>query len=349
MKSATANLRWIVALALLAGFSNPVHSTEEDFFKGATVRLIIGTSSGGAQDLWGRFVARYLGRQIPGNPEVVVQNMPGAGTVIAANHIYNLAKPDGLTLGLVNPAIYIDQLLNAKEVKFDWARFSWVGSPERIDQVLFMRADAPFQALEDIRKAAEPPRCAATGRSTAGYYFPRLLEEALGTKFQMVVGYGGGGDMDLAIEKNEVICRAGTVSAFVSREPTVSWLKSGFVRPLVQSGTERFSRLSTVPTIYELMDAEKTPDSTKRFVRAMLASGDLGRPFIAPPEMASGRLKVLRDAFMRTMRDPELLDEAKKRKWDINALSGDKLETLAKEVITQPPEVIGRMKKLLGK
>ena len=115
-------------------------------------------------------------------PTVVVQNMPGAGTIIAANHVYNIAKPDGLTLGLVNPAVYIDQLLRATEVKFDWPKFSYIGSPERIDQVLFMRADGPYKTLEDIRKAAEPPRCAAQARTTPSYFFPKLIEEGLGLK-----------------------------------------------------------------------------------------------------------------------------------------------------------------------
>jgi tripartite-type tricarboxylate transporter receptor subunit TctC len=121
-------------------FSDVAHATSHEFFKGKTVRLVVGNSPGGAMDDWGRFVAQHLGRHIPGGPEILVQNMPGAGAVIAANYIYNVAKPDGLTLGLINPANYIDQLMEAKEVKFDWPKFSWIGSPERIDQFyLFAR------------------------------------------------------------------------------------------------------------------------------------------------------------------------------------------------------------------
>ena len=252
------------------------------FFKGKTIRLVVGTSTGGAQDEWARFIAPHLGRNIPGSPDVVVQNMPGAGTVIAANHIYNIAKPDGLTLGLVNPAIYVDQLLASKEIKFDWPKFSWLGSPERIDQVLFIRTDFPQKTLDELRKAPEAPKCAATGRSGAGYFLPKLLEEGLGLKVQMVVGYGGGGDMNLAMEKGEVQCRAGTVSAYVGREPTRTWIKTGFVRALVQSGTKRYSKLPDVPTIYELMEKYKTPDATKRVAKVLLSSGDLGRPFLVP-------------------------------------------------------------------
>jgi tripartite-type tricarboxylate transporter receptor subunit TctC len=320
----------------------------QEFFKGKSITILVGNSVGGAQDDWARFIAQHLGRHIPGNPSIIVQNMPGAAGVVAANHIYNIAKPDGLTLGMVNPAIYTDQLLGAKEIRFDWPKFGWIGSPERIDQVLFMRTDTPYKTLEDIRKAAEPPRCASLARSGLGYFLPRLMEEGLGLKFQIVAGYGGGGEMNLAIEKGEVVCRAGTVSAYVAREPTRTWIKNGFVRALVQSGAKRFSKLPEVPTIYELLDAHKAPDATKRVARVMLSSGDLGRPIMAPPATPADRIKILRDAFAKSMSDPALLAEAKKRNWDIDVLNGEELEAVAKEVMVQPPEVIERVRKILG-
>jgi tripartite-type tricarboxylate transporter receptor subunit TctC len=329
-------------------FAVGARAASDEFFKGKTIRLVVGTSVGGAMDDWGRFMAPHLGRNIPGNPDILVQNMAGAGTVIAANHIYNVAKPDGLTLGLVNPAIYIDQLLGAKEVKFDWPKFSWIGSPERIDQVLFIRTDVPYKTLDDLRKAAEPPRCAALARNGLGYFLPKLLEESIGLKLQMVVGYGGGGEMNLAIEKGEAHCRAGTVSAYVGREPTRTWIKTGFVRALAQSGAKRYSKLPEVPTIYELMDAYKTPEATKRLAKVMLSSGDLGRPFMGPPGLPGDRVKVLREAFMKTMSDPALIADANKRKWDLDPLGGEELETISKEIMVQPPEVVQRIKKLLA-
>ncbi len=344
MKSIIGALATLISLALLGG---QVHADGGDFFKGKIIRVVVGNSSGGAMDDWGRFIAQHLGRHIPGNPEVIVQNMPGAGAIIAANYIYNVAKPDGLTVGLVNPANYIDQLLSSKQVKFDWPKFSWIGSPERVDQVLFIRSDFPSKTLDDLRTAKDPPRCASLARAGLGYLLPRLLEEGLGIKLNMVLGYGGGGDMNLAIEKGEVHCRAGTVSAYVGREPTRTWIKKGFVRGLAQSGVKRYSKLPDVPTVYELMDTYKTPDATKRLARALLSSGDLGRPFIAPPGMAADRLKLLRDGFNQAMHDPALLAEANKRKWDLEPSSGEELEATAKEIMVQPPEVIERMKKLL--
>jgi tripartite-type tricarboxylate transporter receptor subunit TctC len=338
----------VILLFGFAFFASIADATSHEFFKGKTVRLVVGTSAGGAQDEWARFLAPHLGRNIPGSPDIVVQNMPGAGTVIAANYIYNIAKPDGLTLGLVNPAIYVDQLLGAKEVKFDWPKLSWIGSPERIDQVLFIRTDFPQKTLDELRKAPEAPRCAATGRSGAGYFLPKLLEEGIGLKFQMVVGYGGGGDMNLAMEKGEVQCRAGTVSAYVGREPTRTWAANGFTRALVQSGTKRYAKLPDVPTIYELMETYKTPDATKRVAKVLLSSGDVGRPFFGPPGMAADRVKILRDAFTKTMNNEALLAEAKKKKWDLDPLNGEELEKLAKEIMVQPPEVIERVKKIQG-
>ncbi|MGH7817797.1 MAG: tripartite tricarboxylate transporter substrate-binding protein, partial [Candidatus Binatia bacterium] len=251
-------------------------------------------------------------------------------------------------LGLINPGIYTDQLLGAKEVRFDWQKFSWIGSPERIDQVLFMRADGPYKTIEDIRKAAEPPRCASLARNGLGYHLPKILEEGIKAKFHFVVGYGGGGEMNLAIEKGEVHCRAGTVSAYVGREPTRTWAKNGFVRALAQSGATRYPKLPDVPTVYELMETYKAPDAIKRVAKVLLSAGDLGRPFIAPPATPADRVKTLRAAFSKTMSDPELLADAKKRGWDIDLLAGDELEKIAKEIMVQPPDVIDRVKQLLG-
>lgn len=322
-------------------------ATSHEFFKGKAIRLLVGTSAGGAMDDWGRFLAQHLGRNIPGNPDIVVQNMPGAGTVIAANHIYNVAKPDGLTIGVVNPGIYVDQLLGMKEVKFDWPKLSFIGSPERVDQVLFIRTDFPQKTLEDLRKAKEAPRCGALARTTLAYFLPKLVEDGLGINIHMVLGYGGGGDMNLAIERGEIHCRAGTVSAYVGREPTRTWIKTGFVRALVHTGTKRYPALPDVPTFYELAETYKTPDAIKRVAKVLFSSGDFGRPFIGPPGMAAERVKILREGFMKTMNDPALLAEATKRKWDLDATSGEELEAIGKEVMVQPPEVIERVRKLM--
>jgi tripartite-type tricarboxylate transporter receptor subunit TctC len=273
--------------------------------------------------------------------------MPGAGSISAANYMMNIVKPDGLTLATINAALYFDQLIGRKEVNFTWSKFAWIGTPERTSEMLYIRSDAPFKSIEDVRKAADPPKCGASGIGSTDYYFPKLLEDAVGAKFTVVVGYPGAADIDLAVEKNEMQCRAGTLSSFFGREPGRTWVKNGFVRILVQGGKKRDARSPEAPTVYELMDKYNTSEAIRRLALVLLSPGDFGRPFIAPPGLPTDRTKALREAFAKTMADPELLAEVKKREWEANGLPAEELAALAKEVTVQPPEVIARMKKLL--
>jgi tripartite-type tricarboxylate transporter receptor subunit TctC len=322
---------------------------QANFYEGKTIRLVIGSSAGGGYDLWARLIARYLGKHIPGHPEIVPQNMPGAGGVVGANYVYGIAKPDGLTLGAFNPALYFDQLVGRPEVKFDWAKFTWIGSPEQNDILHYIRSDAPFKTIDDLRNAKEPPRCGSTGTGTTGHYIPRLLEETLGVKTTIVGGYQGGSEIDLAVERNEVVCWSPLIATYFGREPYKRWHKSGFTRVVVQTGTKRDPRLKDVPTLSELMQQYKTSDAGKRIAKVVLTAATLGRPISAPPGIAADRTQVLREAYAKAIKDPELLAEAEKRGWDVDPLTGEELESLAKDVIAQPPEVIERMKWVLGK
>jgi tripartite-type tricarboxylate transporter receptor subunit TctC len=340
--------QFIFTLLLLIVSSVNVHA-QDDFYKGKTIRVIIGYSAGGTNDLWARTVARFWGKYIPGNPDMIVQNMPGAGTMVAANYLYGVGKPDGLTVGLISPALFFNQLGGKKEARFDWAKFAWIGSPEETSEMLSMRSDSPFKTLDDIRKATTPPRCGTTGAGTPGHYFPRLMEEVLGLKFDLVTGYPGASEIDLAIEKGEVQCRGGTTSAFFGREPGRTWAKTGFVRILVIGGSKRDPRAPNVPTIWEMMEKYKTPESGKRLTTVLLSPGSFGRPIVGGPGIPADRIKVLRDGFSKAMRDPALLAEAEKRGWEPDPVSGEKLQALAREVVSQPPEVIARMNNVLGK
>ena len=335
-------------LSLLA-WDSPLQA-QTPFYQGKAIRLVVGSSAGSTYDQYARLVAPYLGRQVAGNPDVIVQNMGGAGSVIAANHIYRVAAPDGLALGSILPAIYFDQLAGRKEVQFDYARFSWIGSTDRSNNLLVMRADTPYRTMQDVRAAAELPKCAATGTGSIAYYMPKLLEETIGAKFNVVLGYPGGPEMDLSVEKNETQCRAFTLSAYFGRrEPYLSWRQKGFVRVLVQTGSKRDPRLPDVPTIYELMDEYKTPESSRRLAKLILASGDLGRPIIGPPGVPADRVKILRQAFIKALAERELLSLAEKQSVEIEPTGGEELESLAREVMAQPPEVVEQMRKILGK
>jgi tripartite-type tricarboxylate transporter receptor subunit TctC len=288
-----------------------------------------------------------MGKHIAGNPTFVVQNMTGAGSIIGANYVYNVSKPDGLTIGAIQPSIYFNQLMKQKEVRYDWAKFGWIGSSDKSDYLLYMRADLPYKTLADVRKAKEPPKCGSTGAGTSGSYMPKLLEETLGTKFAIVAGYQGGGEIDLAVERGELHCRAFTVQAYHSREPYFTWRKNGFARILMQTGQTRDARLADVPTLGELMDQFKTPDRERRLVPLVMAATDFGRPIVAPPGTPAERLKILREAFLKTMKDPELLAEAKRKNFDITPSTGEELESLAKLVMNQSQEIVARVKILM--
>ena len=319
------------------------------YYQGKTIRLIVGSTAGSAYDGYMRLIAQYWGKHIPGNPTFVGQNMPGAGSQIAANYIYAATKPDGLTLGSVIPAIYFNQLAGKKEVQFDWSKFTFIGSPDRSRNLLYVRADTPFKTIHDVRNASDPVKCSATGTGTVGHYFPRLLDQTIGTKFTVVAGYQGGPEMDLALERNEVQCRALTLAAWFSGEIYRKWRETGFTRVLVQAGNKRDERLLQVPLLAELMDQYKTPEPARRLATVVLASGDLGRPYLGPPGIPGDIVKILRESFQKTLEDPELLADAKKRNMDIEFTPAEELEQLSKTVIQQPPDVIERVTKLLAK
>jgi tripartite-type tricarboxylate transporter receptor subunit TctC len=251
-------------------------------------------------------------------------------------------------LGAFNPALYFDQLVGRPEVKFDWAKFTWIGSPEQNDVLHYIRSDAPFKTIDDLRNAKEPPRCGSTGTGTTGHYIPLLLEETLGIKTTIVSGYQGGAEIDLAVERNEVVCWSPLIATYFGREPYKRWHKSGFTRVVVQTGSKRDPRLKDVPTLNELMQQYKTPDSGKRLAKVVLTAATLGRPISAPPGIPADRTKILREAYAKAMKDPELLADAEKRGWEVDPLTGEELESLAKDVISQPREVLERMKWVIG-
>ena len=321
---------------------------QTNFYQGKTITFIIGSGAGTAYDIYGRLQANHISKYLPGNPNVVVQNMPAAGGIVAANFVYGVAKPDGLTLASINPAHYFNQIQGNKEIKFDWTKFTWLASSDKSEHMLYMRSDAPYRSMADIRKATEAPKCGATGTGTSGHYIPRMLEEALGTKFTIVTGYAGGNEIDLATERNEVVCRSFTTAAYFGREPYHTWRKKNFVRILMQTGEKKDPRLPDTPLLSELMNEFKTSDLGRRVVTVMLGSGELGRPIVTHPATPPDRTKLLRDAFMKAMADPALLAEAAKQNLEITPVSGEELSKIAKDVIDQPPEVFDRIRKILS-
>ncbi|HZA56665.1 MAG TPA: tripartite tricarboxylate transporter substrate-binding protein [Candidatus Udaeobacter sp.] len=334
--------------ALMLGSHGDIKAQEQPFYRGQSIKIVVGFTTGGFYDRWSRLLARHVPKYIPGNPEMIVQNMPGAGGLVAANHVYSVAKPDGLTLGMLSYGIYLDQLVGRKEVQYDVRKFNWIGSPEKSDVLLYMRSDAPYKSLEDIRKASTPPKCGSTGTAGTDYILARMLEDTLGLKITTVLGYPGGSEIDLAVEKGEVQCRGMTAAPFFGREPFITWRKNNFVRVLLFGGQKRDERIPEAPTIYEIFDKEKTAEENRRVADVILRGGDFGRPWIAPPGTPKERVKLLRDAHAKAMADPALLAEAKKGQMEVGVMSGEELQQLAETIMNQPPRVIERVKKVLG-
>jgi tripartite-type tricarboxylate transporter receptor subunit TctC len=337
----------ILVAALIIGWHSDLLA-QAPFYQGKTISIVVGTKAGDVYDLYPRLLAEFWTKHIPGNPNIIVQNVPGAASLIAANQVYNVAKPDGLTLAAIYPALYFDQLIKKPEVKYDWAKWNWLGSPVKSNHLLYMRADTPYKSVDDVRQATTPPKCGATGIASTGYYMPKLMEEVLNTKFDIVSGYVSGQDIDLAVERGELQCRAFTITAYFAREPFISWRKRNFTNVLIQTGTQRDARIKDSPTIYELMDKYRVSDASRALAKVILASGDFGRPIVAPPGVPADRVKVLRDSFDKVIKEPALLAEAERRRLEIDPTRWDEMESLAKDVMATPPDVVARMRKLLG-
>ncbi|MGH7796552.1 MAG: Bug family tripartite tricarboxylate transporter substrate binding protein [Candidatus Binatia bacterium] len=345
MKLKTMLLIAAFALAFLPVIGQDLHA-QEAFFKGKQIRIIVGLSSGGGYDRAARLLARHIGKHIPGNPGLVVQNMPGAGSVTAANYVWGVAKPDGLTLLAPHNNFYLTQLSGQKEVQFDLPKFNWIGSLENDDMMIFARADAPFKSMSEIVRQKVTPKCGSTGVGSSDYVMSKILEETINAQIQHVTGYPGSSEIAIALERGEVLCMGLTISTYYGREPFLTWLKTKFVRFLAQSGRERDPRVGDAPTIYELMDEFKTPATKRRVAEAMLQGGEWARPLMAPPGTPADRVAILRAGYEKVAKDPELIAEAKKMRIDVTPLTGEKLQGMAKEVMNQPPEVIAQIKKL---
>lgn len=339
--------RILATLVLLLWSSAGLAQTP--YYAGKTITIVAGTKAGDVYDLYARLFAQFMPKYIPGHPNIIVQNMAGAGSMIAANFVYNVSNPDGLTIGAVFPALYFDQVVQRKEVKYDWSKFVWLGSPVTSNHLLYMRADSPYKTIHDVVKASTPPKCGATGTSSTAYYVPKLLDEVIGTNFEIVLGYQSGQDIDLAVERNEVVCRAFTLTAFFAREPFTTWRKKKFVNVLVQTGRKRDKRIPQVPTIYELMDQYKSSEADRSLATLVLAAGDFGRPYVMPPNTPPEHVKTIREAFAKTLNDEAVKADAAKKKLELDPSTADELEKLAKEVTSQSPDIVAKMKTLLAK
>jgi len=322
------------------------NSKSRPYYEGKTIQLIVAFDPGGVTDNSARLVSRYLGKHIAGNPNLVVQNMPGASGIIAANFLYGVAKRDGLTIAALGRGNYLEQMVGQSEVRFDFRKFSWIGSFNNAPLMLACRSDSGLNSADKIRAAAQPPRIAQGGSGSISFIFSSLVEQALNIKFQNVMGYKSGRDIDLAVERGEADCRASS-DITVLRSPWPEWLEKRFMTFIVQQGPKKSRVLpQDLPTVYDLAGPQAKP--VLSLMDVMLAYTEFDRPFAAPPGTSVEHLRILREAFAKMLADPGFGAEAKKLvDWDGSAMDGDQLQKRIERAVTQPPEVIKRIKEIL--
>jgi len=305
-------------------------------FSGKTVTIIVGYKPGGGYDATARLLARHLTKHLPGNPTVIVQNMPGANSVIAANHVYNVAKPDGLTIGTFNRNLPIAQLTGVSGVKYDITKFAWIGSAANESTILAIRADLPYKSFEELRKAKEPVVIGSTGPGANTHDFPLLLKDLVGVNLKIVSGYSSSADIMLAVERKEVDGRAGS---FTSLRP---FIERGLVRPIVRART-------TEPGIEKLpVDESFAPNPRAKAIMALRSAPEqVARPYVMPPKTPADIVKVMREAFAKTIDDPELVAEGKKTKMDLEFTPGDQAQKILVEVMHQPKDIVQEFAKYI--
>ena len=325
----------LLALSLLGLASGPVLAqTPAEFYKGKNVDLYVGYSTGGGYDVYGRIVARFMGRHIPGNPTVVVKNMDGAGSMRAANYIYNVAPKDGTAFGTVARGLAFDTLFGLQGAQFDGTKFSWIGSAnDEVSVCVGWSATSGIAKFEDLK--TKQMIVGGTGGSADTDQFPRIINAVLGTKMKLVVGYPGGNEVNLAMERGEVQGRCGWSWSSVKSTQS-GWLKDKKINVLVQLSLSKHADLPDVPLIMDLAQTEEQ----KQIFRLIFARQVLGRPFLAPPGLPADRLAALRTAFMDTMKDADFLAEADKLKLEITAVPGETLQKIVQEAYATPKDVV---------
>lgn len=332
---------------ILLGIALPARAqVTKPFYEAKTIQVIVSSGAGATTDFTARLVARYLGKYIPGNPNIIAHNMPGGGGLVAANHIYNVTKPDGLTILAVSRANYMEQMIGRPEVKTDFRKLSWLGSFNKTPMMAACRSDTPFKSIEAIKASKTPPRFGQSGTGSISYVFGRLLENIFDVKFRNVTGFKSARETDLGMERGEVDCRASS-DLTVIRAPWNQWVKEKYVTFILQQGPEKSPLIPPVPTVYELAPPEAKP--TVDLMSVMLAFTEFDRPFAAPPGVAKERLQILRDGFLKMLKDREFIAEGKNLlDWDgISHLDGEQLQKKIEATMNQPPDVIKRIREIL--
>ena len=328
-------------LALVAGVAaSPIAYAQDESFKGKNVTVTIGFSTGGNYDYVGRLVSRHMVKQMPGQPAGVAVNMPGAGSIRAANYIFNAAPKDGTALGIMSSSIAIEEALGSPSIQYKSAEFGWIGRVSMILQVLATLDPAKAKTIEDVRTIETAMGGTGAGSPSEGY--PKILNGVLGTKFKVISGYQSSADTMLAMERGELDGSLPSWNTVKRTKP--EWIAEKKIHPLVQFAFARSPDLPHTPTSIEL---GSTPQD--RAVLEFYTSGEeLGRSILAPPGMTAARLRMLREAFDKMLVDEEFVAEVRKVRLEFDPLSGAKLQAIAAATVNASRDTVERTRALLG-
>lgn len=337
---------WIGALALatfaLHSGGTRAQESADSFYKGQTLTIIAGSAAGGGIDVYARLVARHLGRHVPGNAGVIVQNMPGAGSLAAARHLFSVAPKDGSTLGVVLSTSLFDPLMNGQPLTgYDPTKFNYVGNAHADTSVCVVRRDAPVQNYSEL--SAKELIVGGTGAGSALVEYPLMERQLLGSNLKLVPGYKGSADVRLAIERNEVHGVCGLLWSSAKQQFSDLFEPGGAHKVLIQQDSTPLPELQKmgVPLI---MQFAKTPDQ-KLALEAFLSRAAVNRPFLLPPGVPQERVATMRKAFMAAMSDPALIADATKQKIGVDANTGEEALALVEKIYATPPHVLEILRK----
>ena len=338
----TKGLAHLAAAALVLLLFATSAKAQDSFYKGKTVRIIVGASAGGGYDTYSRTIARHMGKHIPGNPTFVVENMPGAGFLISANYMYKIAKPDGLTIGHFIGGLFLQQLLEKPGIEFDARRFEYIGVPAQDNYALGISKATGITSMDQWLSSKTVVKLGGVGVGSATDDIPKVLAATIALPMQLVTGFKGTADVRLAFNSGEVQGVCNSLESF--RSTWRNELDSGNLVIVLQTIAKRHPDLPNVPLA---IDYAKT-DEAKRLVNALVHSvGPTARPYVLPPKTPKDQVVTLRNAFMQTMKDPEFLAEAAKAKLDINPRDGAELERDVREVFNLDKLLIPKAKEIL--
>jgi tripartite-type tricarboxylate transporter receptor subunit TctC len=336
MKKTACVSLMLMASALGIAKADPI----EDFYKNKTIDLIIGYSPGGTYDLYARLVGRFIGDHIPGKPKVVPRNMPGGGSRVATGYIYAIAPKDGTVMGTGDQSLSIEQAMGDTGITFDTSKLQYIGNPNEENNTLATWYTSGIKSVDDARKIEIP--VGATGGSTSSQY-PKAMNAILGTKFKIIMGYPGGNDINLALEKGEVAARgSNSWSSWKATRP--EWLRDKKINIIVQIGLKKAPDLPDVPLLMDLA----SNDTDRAVLKLISASVSIGRPLYVGPAVPPARVDALRAAFDATMKDPTFLATAQTEKFDVTPVSGVELQKIISDIIATPKPIADRLAEIIG-